>query len=140
LESLKKKLAFFVFLHTIYKDPRFLKLSKIIPMKKFFKESYNELQKVTWPTKDHAIAITILTIVFTAIATFFLTVVDGSFKEFYNFLLDSSSKTEFELPEFDTSSIKLTDSEGNEIDSSMINFEPVEVDQTVEAPVEEATQ
>ena len=95
-------------------------------MKKFIKDSYSELQKVTWPTKDHAVAITILTVVFTAIATLVLTVVDGTFKEFYSSLLEISPKAEFQLPEFDASNLQITDSEGNPVDAS--NFEIKQID------------
>lgn len=95
---------------------------------KFFKDSYKELEKVTWPTKNHAISITILTVVFTVIATAFLTVVDGSFKEFYNYLIDVSPKSQAVAPiqpQIDASAIKLTDQDGNEIDSSAIQINPV---------------
>ena len=105
---------------------------------KFFKESYKELEKVTWPTKNHAISITILTVVFTVIATMFLTVVDGGFKEFYNYLIDISPKTQSVpqiQPQIDASSIKLTDQEGNSIDSSAIQINPVS-DQNSEASAE----
>jgi len=95
---------------------------------KFIKESYRELEKVTWPTKNHAISITILTVVFTLVATLILTVVDGGFKEFYNYLIDISPKSGVqttELPQLDTSGIQITDSEGNQLDSSAIQIETV---------------
>lgn len=95
---------------------------------KFFKDSYKELEKVTWPTKNHAISITVLTVVFTIIATAFLTVVDGSFKQFYNYLIDISPKSEVAAPiqpQIDASAIKLTDQNGNVIDSSAIQINPV---------------
>ena len=88
---------------------------------KFFKDSYKELEKVTWPTKNHAISITILTVVFTTVATAFLTVVDGGFKEFYNHLIDilKSQAVAPIQPQIDASAIKLTDQDGNEIDSAI---------------------
>ncbi|MBI96083.1 preprotein translocase subunit SecE [bacterium] len=98
---------------------------------KFLKDSYKELEKVTWPTKNHAISITVLTVVFTVIATGFLTVVDGGFKEFYNYLIDISPKSQAVAPiqpQIDTSAIKLTDQDGNEIDSSAIQINPVSTD------------
>jgi len=100
------------------------------PMK-FLKDSYKELEKVTWPTKNHAVSITILTVVFTTIATGFLTVVDGGFKEFYNYLIDISPKSQSVAPvqpQIDASAIKLTDQDGNEIDSSAIQINPVSTD------------
>ena len=43
---------------------------------KYFKASVEEIKKVTWPTKKHAIQITVVTIIFTAVTTAALTFVD----------------------------------------------------------------
>ncbi|MBT6143200.1 preprotein translocase subunit SecE [bacterium] len=100
----------------------------------YFKESIAEIKKVTWPTKNHAINITIITIIFTTIATLALTFIDGVFKAGYTKLIDMSPKSSFqnlvdpaELG-IDTSAINITDSEGNTVDSSniQINTTPVE--------------
>ncbi len=100
----------------------------------YFKESIAEIKKVTWPTKNHAINITIITIIFTTVATLALTFIDGVFKAGYTQLLEMSPKSSFqnlvdpaELG-IDTSAINITDSEGNTVDSSniQINTTPVE--------------
>jgi preprotein translocase subunit SecE len=45
-------------------------------VKKFFKEVYAELRKVTWPTKDELIGSTIVTIVVSLVVALFIGVVD----------------------------------------------------------------
>jgi preprotein translocase SecE subunit len=88
---------------------------------KYFKDSVEEIKKVTWPTKKHAIQITVVTILFTAVTTAALTFVDGVLQKSYGFLLDKSPKSDFQQlvnPAdlgIDTSQIKITDSEGNDI-------------------------
>jgi preprotein translocase subunit SecE len=42
----------------------------------FFKDSYGELRKVTWPTRDEAVASTKVVIVAILLAAFFLGIVD----------------------------------------------------------------
>jgi preprotein translocase SecE subunit len=85
----------------------------------YFKDSIEEIKKVTWPTRNRAIQITIITIVFTFIATVILTAVDFAFKSGYDYLTDISPKLQNEssLPEaqVDLGSIQATDSEGNPV-------------------------
>lgn len=45
-------------------------------IKKFLKEVYAELRKVTWPTKDELIGSTIVTIVVSLVVALFIGIVD----------------------------------------------------------------
>jgi len=51
-------------------------LSKL-PLAKYFRDSYKELRKVTWPSRRESIKLTISVIVFTAIFTLFITIADA---------------------------------------------------------------
>ena len=86
---------------------------------KFFKESIEEFKKVTWPTRNRAMQITIITIVFTFISTIVLTSVDFTFKKGYDYLIEISPKVEdqrsTEKPNIDLGGIQATDSEGNAV-------------------------
>lgn len=43
---------------------------------RYCKESFQELHKVTWPTKNQAVKVTVMVLVFTAFASVFLLGVD----------------------------------------------------------------
>lgn len=85
----------------------------------YFKDSIEEIKKVTWPTRNRALQITIITIVFTFISTVFLTFVDFSFKKGYDFLTDISPKVQNDAaenaPQVDLGGIEATDSNGNPV-------------------------
>jgi preprotein translocase SecE subunit len=94
----------------------------------YVKDSIEELKKATWPTKNQAVKLTIITIVFTILATLLLSVSDLVFKEGYQGLLNSSNKVQSQpvnvsQPTQPTAEdinvedlgINLTDTEGNEI-------------------------
>ena len=59
-------------------------LNKIVS---FFKESYQELQKVTWPTRDEAVNSAIITIGFIVLFSLFLAFVDNIFRHFIVWLV-----------------------------------------------------
>ena len=106
---------------------------------KYFQASVEEIKKVTWPTKKHAIQITVVTILFTAVTTAALTFVDGILQKSYGFLLENSPKAEFQnlvSPQdlgIDTSQIKITDAEGNDITATQgVEVQPLTPEQSAE--------
>jgi preprotein translocase SecE subunit len=120
-------------LNELVRKPKkgFLKVSKYNPIiVNYFKESFEELKKVTWPTNNQAIKLTIITVVFTIITTLIITGLDFSFKSGYDALTDLSPKaTQSVQPldlesspiQLDAGAIQATDSEGNSVD---LNVEP----------------
>jgi preprotein translocase SecE subunit len=110
----------------------------------FIKDSIEEMRKVTWPTRNQAIKLTIITMIFTALATAFILLFDTGFRAGYDFLIEISPKaqqatiptdeaatgetpvtdsTSMPLSDFSTEGIEAVDSEGNPVD---INVNPVE--------------
>lgn len=55
-------------------------------VKKFFTECKAELKKVTWPSKDQLIHNTGIIIVFIAIVTVILSILDAGFAKLFQFL------------------------------------------------------
>jgi len=53
----------------------------------YIKSSFQELTKVTWPTKNQAVRLTIIVFVFCLVFSVALGAVDFGFSEMYNFLL-----------------------------------------------------
>lgn len=98
----------------------------------YFKESFEEIKKVTWPTSNKALKITVITIVFTAISTLVITGLDFSFRKGYDALTDLSPKAQQapaaaasqELPIDIGSAVQAVDAEGNPVD---VNVTPVPV-------------
>lgn len=82
-------------------------------MIKYFKDSIKEIQKVTWPKKEHALNLTVVTIIFTIITTLGLTLVDRAFNAAYQGLIDLSPAT--------------IETSASQIDVNNIDFEPVEI-------------
>jgi len=100
----------------------------------FFKESLEELRKVTWPTKDQAAKLTVITIIFTILCTLLLAVSDFGFKKGYEYMLSTSPKVQNQqanpseptadnTPDIDMGAATVTDSDGNELD---VEFTPNE--------------
>lgn len=56
----------------------------------YLKGALEELTKVTWPTRNQAINLTIIVLVFCLIAAVFLGLVDLGFNELYTYLLKIS--------------------------------------------------
>ncbi|MDD3861578.1 MAG: preprotein translocase subunit SecE [Candidatus Gracilibacteria bacterium] len=54
---------------------------------RYIKGSIEEIGKVTWPTKNQAVKLTIIVFIFVLIATIALTFVDFGFNEIYNYIL-----------------------------------------------------
>lgn len=54
---------------------------------RYIKGSWEELEKVTWPTKNQAVKLTAIVFVFVLIAAVFLTVVDFGFNWIYTYIL-----------------------------------------------------
>ncbi len=90
----------------------------------FIKDSIEEIRKVTWPTRNQAIHLTIITIIFTAVTTLLLTGFDFGFSKVYDILLDISPKVAnqsavapsgHDATPPDVGGIEATDSEGNPI-------------------------
>jgi preprotein translocase subunit SecE len=63
---------------TIQKDNRLVK---------YFKDTRAELRKVTWPTREEAINLTIVVLVVTLIMTILLFLVDSGFNALFQWLL-----------------------------------------------------
>lgn len=53
----------------------------------YLKNSFEELTKVTWPTKNQAVRLTIIVFIFCLLTAVFLGFIDYVFNEFYNYLL-----------------------------------------------------
>jgi preprotein translocase subunit SecE len=53
----------------------------------YFTDSWQELKKVTWPTKNQAIKLTGIVLGFCLVAALLLGLVDGAFSYGYKFLL-----------------------------------------------------
>lgn len=62
-------------------------------IKHYLSESFQELGHVTWPTKNRAINICILVVVFVLVATAFIAGVDFLFNQGYSYLLDFAQST-----------------------------------------------
>lgn len=54
----------------------------------YVKSSLEELTKVTWPTKNQAVRLTIIVLIFCIIIAVFLGVIDYLFNLGYNYLLN----------------------------------------------------
>jgi len=102
----------------------------------FIKGSIEEIRKVTWPTKDQAIKLTIITIIFTIFCTAVLALSDYGFSKGYNYLLKISPKVQNQQVnlntdnnhtpapvEIDNSGITAVDEDGNPAEVE-VNFEP----------------
>lgn len=95
----------------------------------YFKDSFEEVKKVTWPTKNHALKVTVITIIFTAIATLVVTSLDFGFKSAYDKATDYSPKVQRDRADqaaqataaqnapvqIDPSALGITDAEGNPV-------------------------
>ena len=57
-----------------------------------------EFRKVTWPTKNQAIKLTIITVIFTLITTAILAGTDILFKKGYDELLEQSNTVSDQIP------------------------------------------
>lgn len=85
-------------------------------MIKYIKNSIKEIQKVTWPKKEHALNLTVITIIFTIVTTLGLTLVDKVFNAGYQTLLDLSPST--------------LETDAPQVDVNNIDFEPVIINGT----------
>lgn len=56
-------------------------------LKNYIKGAFEELPKVVWPTKNQAIKITIIVLIFCLATAVFLAVVDYGFTQGYTYLL-----------------------------------------------------
>ncbi len=53
----------------------------------YIKGSFEELTKVTWPTKNQAVKLTIIVLVFVLVSALFLAFADYVFNQLYYYLL-----------------------------------------------------
>lgn len=58
----------------------------------YFQESFQELKKVTWPTRHQAIRLTLIVLGFCLFAAVFLGVLDLAFNQGYKTLVDYAAK------------------------------------------------
>jgi len=56
----------------------------------YFRKSFEELTKVTWPTKNQAVKLTIIVMIFCIVFALFLGVVDYLFNLGYNYILNNT--------------------------------------------------
>lgn len=61
-------------------------------VKNYVKGSFEELTKVTWPTKNQAIKLTIIVLIFCLVVALFLGAVDYGFSTLYNYILTLTAK------------------------------------------------
>ncbi len=57
----------------------------------YIKNSFEELTKVTWPTKNQAVKLTIIVLIFCLLVAIFLGAIDYIFNLGYNYLLKISA-------------------------------------------------
>jgi len=84
----------------------------------YIRNSFEELKKVTWPTKNQAINTTIFTIIFTLLATVLITFVDSGFNTLFKIMLENSPKAQNEalVEDVNPSDIKILDAEGQPLE------------------------
>lgn len=63
------------------------KIMKGNVVSRYIKESMGELSKVTWPTKNKAVRLTIIVLIFTLVFAVFLGVLDYLFQLLYDYVL-----------------------------------------------------
>lgn len=66
--------------------------SKKNPIVNYFQESFEELKKVTWPTRNQAIRLTFIVIGFCVVFSFLVGVLDFAFNTGYRSLVNISEK------------------------------------------------
>ena len=59
-------------------------------MKSYIKSSLEEFTKITWPTKNQAVKLTIIVLIFCVIVAFFMGIIDYVFDIGYKYLLNLS--------------------------------------------------
>ena len=96
----------------------------------YIKDSIGEFRKVTWPTRNQAVKLTIITVIFTAFSTFILVFSDTTFKSAYDYLLEISPAISEEVPiapsQEGDAVIPDIDLGGLEIEGGAIEVTPVE--------------
>ena len=55
---------------------------------RYFSDSFSELRKVTWPTKEQLVQLTIIVIIFSLIVALILGILDYGFSYGFNSLID----------------------------------------------------
>lgn len=60
--------------------------------KNYFQDSYQELKKVTWPTRNKAIRLTLIVLGFCLVAAIFMGALDLTFNTGYRYLVDYAAK------------------------------------------------
>ena len=59
------------------------------PISNYIKGSWQELSKVTWPTKNQAVRLTIIVFVFVLLFALFLGVFDFLFNELHSYVINN---------------------------------------------------
>lgn len=82
---------------TVFKDVDFLTILKIMADSKnglsnYFQESYQELKKVTWPTKNQSVRLTFIVLGICLLFAAFIGLMDFAFNAGYRALVDISSR------------------------------------------------
>lgn len=95
----------------------------------YFKESIEEWRKITWPTRNQSVRLTIITVVFTFVTAAVLALVDNAFSFGYEYLLDISPKVQEQAAGVDVN-IDNTPSEPievNGVEATTVEGEPIEI-------------
>ena len=71
----------------LFKDIKFMDTESEKGIKGYFVNSFRELTKITWPTKNQAITMSIVVVVFIFISAFFIAGGDFGFNELYTYFL-----------------------------------------------------
>ena len=62
----------------------------LIGTKNYFSESASELRRVTWPTKQQAVKLTLIVLAFFVLSAVVVGIFDLGFNQFFKFLLSLS--------------------------------------------------
>ncbi|MBI2463768.1 preprotein translocase subunit SecE [Candidatus Peregrinibacteria bacterium] len=57
----------------------------------YFRESFQELNRVTWPTRNQAVRITAIVLIFSLVSAIFIAAIDFLFLTAFNLLLEKIS-------------------------------------------------
>ena len=106
--------------------------SKKNPIINYFQESYEELKKVTWPTRNQAIKLTFIVIGFCIVLSLFVGVLDFGFNLGYRSLVDFSTK----VAPPSTTTNPLTSPVATGEPTSKVDLSKIKIEPTSSAPNE----
>lgn len=63
-------------------------MKKSNPLIAYFIDSFEELRRVTWPTRDQTVQLTIIVVIFSLVVAIFLGILDFGFDFAFNSILE----------------------------------------------------